>query len=421
MQRFLVLLAGLMTVIALGFAVVFTQGAKPSTASSLSAVSARNQVRTATASLTQPSETPAAFSQMTKEQLDQLITASGQNANKTAIRQVSPAVVKIEVIKQNDSPKSSVFGPFSNDPFFRRFFGNIPDRESALGTGFAVDLNGQKYILTNYHVVGETTSIKVVFPDGKNLEAEFVGGDELSDLAVIRLKNPNGHDLPTVELGDSDKIEIGDWAIAIGNPLGFQQTVTEGIISALGRDVPKPDGNGYYRDMIQTDAAINPGNSGGPLVDSKGEVIGINTAIASNSEGIGFAIPINTAKRILSQLVNGGKVSRAWLGVYIQDLTDDLATSLGLQANAGVLIANVFREGPSVNVLKSDDVLLSVDGVKVAGSNSLQDAITSHKAGDKVRLEILRNGERMTVEVTLGERPPEATLNQVTPPQNSKP
>ena len=360
---------------------------------------------------------PDLVSQLTKEQLDQLITAAGENAVKAAIKKVGPAVVLITVEKQGSDAKTPFDDFFKNDPFFKRFFGTpdrTPHRENALGTGFAFDWNGQKYILTNNHVAGHTTRITVVFPDGKKLPAEFVGGDELLDIAVIKLKNPNGHDLPTVELGDSDKIEIGDYAIAIGNPLGFQQTVTSGIISALGRDVPKPDGNGEFRDMIQTDAAINPGNSGGPLVDSKGHVIAINTAIALNSEGIGFAIPINAAKRVLPQLIEKGTVKRAWLGVRIQDLTEDLAVPLGLQANEGVLIGDVVKDGPSYNVLQSGDVIVGVNGTKVTTTKSLQDAIMYRAPGEKVQLEISRNKEPMTVEITLGERPVESAVNQPT-------
>ncbi|MBI1742011.1 trypsin-like peptidase domain-containing protein [Candidatus Acetothermia bacterium] len=362
-----------------------------------------------------PTVSPDLLSQFSKEQLDQLITAAGENAVKAAIKKVGPAVVLITVEKQGSDVKIPFDDFCNNNPFCKRFFGTpdrTPRRENALGTGFAFDWNGQKYILTNNHVAGHTTSIMVVFPDGKKLAAEFVGGDEFLDVAVIRLKNPNGHDLPTVDLGDSDKIEIGDYAIAIGNPLGFQQTVTSGIISALGRDVPKPDGNGEFRDMIQTDAAINPGNSGGPLVDSKGRVIGINTAIALNSEGIGFAIPINAAKRVLPQLIEKGTVKRAWLGVRIQDLTEDLAVPLGLQANEGVLVGDVVKDGPSYNVLQSGDVILSVNGTKVTMTKSLQDAIMYRTPGEKVQLEILRSKEHTTVEITLGERPAESAANQ---------
>jgi serine protease Do len=358
------------------------------------------------------------LSQLSKEQLDQLIMAAGQNAVKTAIKRVGPAVVSLSVTKESESSGNNLRNFFS-DPFdrFFKFFENpdIPRNETALGTGFAFQWSDQKYILTNNHVAGKATNITVIFPDGKKLAAEFVGGDAFLDVAVIRLKNPDGHDLPTVEMGDSDAIEIGDYAIAIGNPLGLEQTVTSGIISAIGRDVRKPDGSGFFRDMIQTDAAINPGNSGGPLIDSTGRVVGINTAIALNTEGIGFAIPINAVKHILPQLIDKGKVQRAWLGVYIEDLTDELAHPFGLEANEGVLIQDVMKDGPSANALQSGDIVLSVNGQRVTTRKSLQDTIMYKTPGEVVHLDILRNGGRLTVQVTLGERPEESALNPTMP------
>jgi serine protease Do len=444
MKRFLLISSSLLMVLSLGLALVLSQGGlTPMMKNPPSLSGAGNEAQAAAAKkpsngtdflrpepeaqppalTTEPElDVPAAsvlpaFAELSKEALDQLIIAAGENAIKHAIQRVGPAVVKIEVVKQGSTSRNP-FRDFFNDPFFRRFFGNpdnTPPSTTALGTGFAVEYQGQKYIFTNNHVAGNTSSIRVVFPDGKTVEAEFVGGDEFTDLAVIRLKNPDGHVLPVAELGDSDAIEIGDWAIAIGNPLGFQQTVTAGIISALERDVPKPDGNGYFRDMIQTDAAINPGNSGGPLVNSKGQVIGINTAIALNSEGIGFAIPINTAKRILPPLVAKGRVQRAWLGVQVQDLTDELAAQFGLSAKEGVLIADTIKNGPSAGILQTGDIVLSVNEERVTTVKSLQDQIMYRAVGEKVQLEILRNGQRTTVEVTLGERPAESAINPETP------
>jgi serine protease Do len=357
------------------------------------------------------------FAQLTKEQIEQLITAAGQNAIKTAIKRAGPAVVQLEVIKQ-----SSVRSPFDdlfNDPFWRRFFGEPfgPQRgiERSLGSGFVTEFQGQKIIITNNHVVQGATSIRITFPDRRSVDGELVGGDPFLDVAVVRLKDPNAYELPTVELGDSDKIEIGDWAIAIGNPLGFQHTVTVGIISALHRDFPKPDGSGTFQDMIQTDAAINPGNSGGPLLDALGRVIGINTAIAVNAEGINFAIPINAALRVLPSLLATGKVSRAWLGVVIQELTEEIAQQFGVEPESGVLIADVLPDGPSYGILQRGDIVLSVDGVPVKRVTELQQNIMYRPVGSKVQLEILRNGTRQTVAITLGERPSEQALLGTTP------
>lgn len=354
------------------------------------------------------------FAQLTKEQIEQLIVAAGQNAVKTAIKKAGPAVVQLEVLKR--STVRSPFKDFFDDPFWRRFFGDPfePFRERglerSLGSGFIIDYQGQKIIVTNNHVVENATSIRVTLPEGRTFEGELIGGDAFLDVAVVRPKGPNVEQLPTVELGDSDKIEIGDWAIAIGNPLGFEHTVTAGIISALHRDFPKPDGSGRFQDMIQTDAAINPGNSGGPLLDALGRVIGINTAIAVNAEGINFAIPINAALRVLPSLIASGKVTRAWLGVVIQELTEEIAPGFGVEPYSGVLIADVRPDGPSYGILQRGDIVLSVDGKPVKRVTELQQEIMYRPVGSKVQLEILRNGTRQTVEITLGERPSEQAL-----------
>lgn len=359
--------------------------------------------------VTQPSVLD--LSQLDKEQLQALITAAGQNAIKAAIKRAAPSVVQIEVIKE-----SKFFDPFEeffSDPFFKRFFGEPPFRfpekqiQRSIGSGFVIDFEGKKYLLTNHHVVEGATSIRVTFPEGTIFNAELVGGDEMLDVAVVRLKNPD-RDIPSVELGDSDAVEIGDWVVAIGNPLGLQHTVTAGIISALHRDVPKPNNVGSFRDMIQTDAAINPGNSGGPLVDAQGRVIGINTAIILYSEGIGFAIPINSVKKILSQLIGTGKVTRAWLGISIQDLTPELAQQFGV--TEGVLVADVIAGSPSAGILQRGDVILSVNGQRVKSVTQLQELIMFKAVGERVGLEIVRDKQTLTVEVTLGERPSEAAL-----------
>ncbi len=365
-----------------------------------------------------PPEAPAStntdiFTQLTKEQLEQLIMAAGQNAVKRAIQKASPAVVRLEVLRQGRNP----FQQFFDDPFWRWFFEPGPERrpqqqlESSLGTGFIIDYEGQKVIVTNNHVVAGAQSLRIVFPDGRSTEGTLSGGDEFLDVAIVRFTNLATDNLPTVELADSDKIEIGDWVIAIGNPLGFRHTVTSGIVSALHRDVPKPDGRSTFQDMIQTDAAINPGNSGGPLLDAQGRVIGINTAIALNSEGINFAIPINAAKRIFANLLATGKVQRAWLGIVIQELDEEIAQQFGVEPGAGVLISDVRADGPSHGVLQRGDIILSVEGVRVTKVRELQQQIMYRSVGSPVQLEILRNGQKQTVTIILGERPSEQALS----------
>lgn len=345
---------------------------------------------------------------LTKEELQALITAAGQDAIKTAIRKVAPAVVLVEVQRQQGQ---SPFNQFFNDPLFRWFF-DIPEQQPlqpSLGSGFFVEYGGQKYILTNNHVVEGAVSVTVVPPDHDPMKAEIVGTDETLDVAVLR---PLGDvsDLPVVELGDSDRIEVGDWVVAIGNPFGLDHTVTAGIISYLHRDIRKPDGRGYFRNMIQTDAAINPGNSGGPLVDAKGRVIGINTAIVANAAGLGFATPINPVKRVLAQLVTQGRVTRAWLGILIADLTPTAAEYFGMEPYSGVLVQDVLPGSPSEGALQPEDIILSVNGQPTPRVRDLQDAIQYRQPGETVTLEVLRRGERLTVQITLGKRPSEEEL-----------
>ena len=355
-------------------------------------------------------ETALDLKGLTKEQLQALIVAAGQDVIKQAIRAVGPAVVQLTVTMEKE-----FYHPFEHffDPFFKRFFGEIPfpkkQVERAIGSGFFFDYQGKKYILTNNHVVEGATSIEITLPDGRSFPGEVVGRDPELDVAVVKPRRAVA-ELPVARLGDSSKLEIGDWVIAIGNPLGLQHTVTAGIISALDRTVPKPGGQGYFYHMIQTDAAINPGNSGGPLVDATGTVIGINTAIVMNSEGLNFAIPINRVKQVLPQLITTGKVTRAWLGIYIRDLTPDLAQYFGVEPGEGVLVNDVVPGSPADGILKRGDVILSVNGQEVHNTDELQQAIMFRQVGETVSLEIIREGQRMTVKVTLGERPSSAEL-----------
>jgi len=354
---------------------------------------------------------------LTKEELQALITAAGQSAVKAAIHKVAPAVVLIRVERQVSV--RTPFDEFFNDPFFRRFFG-IPEGprvQQGLGSGFFIEHMGQKYVLTNNHVVEGATRIEVVPSERDPMPAEIVGADLQLDVAVLRVKG-DVSGVPTAPLGDSDAVEVGDWVVAIGNPFGLAHTVTAGIVSYLHRDIPRPGGGGNFRNMIQTDAAINPGNSGGPLVNAKGEVIGINTAIQTTGLspsflGIGFATPINPVKRVLDKLIAYGEVKWGWLGIYLQELTPAVAERLGLEPFSGVLVQGVIPGEPADGRLEPGDVILSVDGQPTPRVDDLQDAIQYRRPGEIVKLEVLRRGERITVEVRLGERPSPEELAQL--------
>lgn len=342
------------------------------------------------------------------QSIQEAIAASGQAAIKTAIARVAPAVVKVEATRKAYTWWDEIF----QDPFFRRFFGEPETTQTSLGSGFVVEYMGRKYILTNYHVVEKSFSLVVTAQTGDSWPAEILGSDELLDLAVLVV---DGADLPAASLGDSAALEIGDWVIAIGNPLGFSHTVTLGIVSALNRDVPKPDGSGYYRRMIQTDAAINPGNSGGPLVNAYGEVVGMNTIIAWQTqtgiavEGINFAVPINEIKLALAQIVEHGRVTRAWLGVYIQDVIPGMELRLGVRE--GALVTEVVRGSPAARAgIQSGDVIIAVDGEKIRNSNDLQMAIMYRQPDDRVSVTLVREKRTLTVEVVLEERPVESAV-----------
>ncbi|MDI3530389.1 MAG: serine protease DegQ [Candidatus Atribacteria bacterium] len=318
------------------------------------------------------------------------------------VEKVSPAVVNINTLKV--ATYRSPFAPFFEDPFFRYFFGDTPQYERkvpvrGLGTGFVFRSDG--YILTNNHVVEGADEIKVTFIDGKEFTGKVVGADPLTDLAVVKI---NASDLPVIPLGDSDKARVGEWVIAIGNPYGLSHTVTVGVLSAKGRPIQSGDSGREYENFLQTDAAINPGNSGGPLLNLKGEVIGINTAILPYAQGIGFAVPINMAKEILDDLIEKGRVVRAWLGIYIQDVTEEIAQTFGLSEAKGALVADISPDSPAEKsgILRGD-IILKVDDQEIDNVAKLQQTIRSHKPGDKVTLEIWRNKEIIQLQVTLGE------------------
>lgn len=307
--------------------------------------------------------------------------------------------------------------PFGEDDSFRRFFddflGQIPDREfkqNGLGSGVIIDAQG--HILTNEHVIFNADKITVTLPDGREFKGEVKGKDSRSDLAVIKIDAKN---LPVANLGDSDILKIGQWVVAIGNPFAFvmqnpEPTVTTGVISALHRSLGRTLGRDRdYNDLIQTDAAINPGNSGGPLVNLKGEVVGINVAIFSTSggyQGIGFAIPINSAKRIMARLIAGKKISYGWLGVTIQDLNDDLAKYFELPDKNGVLVAKIINDSPAEKgKVKEGDIIKKFDGIAVNNVKELLNIVGKAEVGKKVKLVLFRDKKEVTLEIEIGERP----------------
>lgn len=309
--------------------------------------------------------------------------------------------------------------PFEDDEFFRRFFedffGEMPQREykqTGLGSGVIIDADG--YILTNEHVVGQADKITVTLSDGRKFKAELKGKDPRSDLAVIKI---NAHNLPLAGLGDSDNLKIGQWVVAIGNPFGFalenpEPTVTAGVISALHRTLGRTSMRDKdYSDLIQTDAAINPGNSGGPLVNLKGEVVGINVAIFSTSggyQGIGFAIPANSAKRIVSRLIEGKKVLYGWLGITVQDLTDDLVNYFGLADKNGVLVAKVLEDGPAQKSgMKESDIIKKFDNNDINNVRELLNIVGKAEVGRKVKVIVIRDKKEVVLDIQVAERPQE--------------
>jgi serine protease Do len=315
-----------------------------------------------------------------------------------------PAVVHIEVTERQEV--QNPFLPFENNPLFRYFF-DLPDTQKefkreikGLGTGMIVDEQG--HILTNNHVVGGASEIKVLLSSEKEYTAKIVGTDPKTDLAVIQIEADER--LPYVSFGDSDRVEVGEWVIAIGHPRGLDQTVTQGIISAKHRKgITDPSS---YQDFLQTDAAINPGNSGGPLLNLQGEVIGVNAAIASESggfEGIGFAIPSNMALHISHALMEHGKVDRGWLGVSIQEITPDLAKSFGLDRPKGALIADVVKEGPAEKAgIKRGDVIISFNGKDIPDASTLRNEVASTAIGKTVTLSVWRKEKKEDVAVKIG-------------------
>jgi serine protease Do len=332
----------------------------------------------------------------------------------TLVEQASPAVVNISTTQKLDGKGASADMPDLEGlpPMFRDFFErNMPkgqrsprgDRQreaQSLGSGFIISPDG--YVLTNNHVIADADSIIVRLSDRSELKAKLVGTDPRSDVALLKIEGKN---LPTVKLGDSDKLKVGEWVLAIGSPFGFDHSVTKGIVSAKGRTLP----NDAYVPFIQTDVAINPGNSGGPLFNMNGEVVGINSQIFTRSGGfmgLSFAIPIDVALDVSNQLKKDGKVNRGWLGVVIQEVNKDLAESFGLEKPAGALVAQILPEGPAAKAgLQVGDVILSMNGQPIDMSADLPHLVGGLKADAKASLEVVREGKRRTVEVVVGAMP----------------
>jgi len=328
-------------------------------------------------------------------------SAPRPNSYNDAVSRAAPSVVNIFTSKEVRAPRH----PFLNDPLFRRFFGeqfgDQPERSSSLGSGVIVSSDG--YMLTNSHVVEAADEIEVLLADGRKLLAKLVGSDSESDLAVLRVESQQ---LPAITFGSSDALRVGDVVLAIGNPFGVGQTVTSGIVSALGRSQL---GINTFENFIQTDAAINPGNSGGPLVDAGGNLVGINTAIYSRSGGsmgIGFAIPVSTAKQVMESIIKTGGVTRGWIGVEVQEITPALAESFKLKDIRGAIIAGVLRNGPADKAgVKPGDVLVAIEGKPVTDPQNMLTLVAGLQPGTSARLKLRRAQEELEVSVLVGKRP----------------
>ncbi len=337
-----------------------------------------------------------------------ILSRTGQ-AMAEVVAATKPAVVNISTSHTVRTP--GISNPFSNDPFFRRFFGEEfgntrrprQYKQSSLGSGVIVNKDG--YILTNYHVIKDADEIKVKLSDNREFKGKVIGKDARTDIAVVKIYTDH---LPTQAIGNSDKLKVGEMVIAIGNPFGLNQTVTSGIVSATGR---ANVGIADYEDFIQTDAAINPGNSGGALVNVRGELVGINTAIFSTSggyQGIGFAIPSAMAKTVMENLIKHGKVVRGWLGVSIQPLTPELSKQFKLKGQKGVLIGDVTADSPAEKAgIKRGDVIIGYNGKEVEDAAGLRNMVANTSPGREVALKIVHDGKTETVKVTVAELPAE--------------
>lgn len=329
----------------------------------------------------------------------ELLPGVGPDAIADVVSQTSPAVVKISTRVNTGSSGN----PFLDDPFFRQFFG-LPERQrvqEGLGSGFIMSADG--YILTNEHVVDGADEINVTVTGfDQELPAKLVGADYDLDLALLKLDA--GKDLPFLPMGNSDQIRVGNWVIAIGNPYGLDHTVTTGVISAKGRPIAVDDRQ--YENLLQTDASINPGNSGGPLLNLQGEVVGINTAINANAQGIGFAIPTSTVASVLEDLKNGVSAARPWIGVQIRSVDDDVMRSLRLEQPEGALVVGVISGSPAENAgLREGDVIIEFNAIKIANADDLVAAIKACQVNASVNALVIRNRQLHTVNLTIAEKP----------------
>ncbi|GAB3546191.1 Do family serine endopeptidase [Noviherbaspirillum agri] len=325
-------------------------------------------------------------------------SVAGQGSYREAAKRAMPAVVNIFTTKGTKEPRT----PFMDDPLFRRFFGDQQeDRQFSLGSGVVVSPEG--YVLTNNHVIETADEIEVALADGRKAVAKVVGTDPETDLAVVKI---NVENLPAITLGHAEAAKVGDVVLAIGNPFGVGQTVTMGIISALGRNHL---GINTFENFIQTDAAINPGNSGGALIDAEGNLLGINTAIYSRSGGslgIGFAIPVSTVKTVMESIISTGQVVRGWIGVEPQDITPELAESFGLTKKSGAIIAGVLKGGPADRAgIRPGDILVAVEGKPVSDTTDMLNLIAQLIPGNKARMTVLRKSQESTIDVVVGKRP----------------
>lgn len=325
-----------------------------------------------------------------------------------AARRAMPSVVNIFTTKEARQLKN----PYLDDPFFKKFFGDgygdQEEKQSSLGSGVVISAQG--YILTNNHVVEAADEIEVALADGRKASAKVVGADPETDLAVIKIDVPN---LPAITLGRIEQAQVGDPVLAIGNPFGVGQTVTMGIISALGRNHL---GINTFENFIQTDAAINPGNSGGALIDTNGNLLGINTAIYSRSGGslgIGFAIPVSTVKTVMESIINTGQVVRGWIGVEPQDITPELAESFGLTRKTGAIIAGVLRDGPADKAgIKPGDILIAIDDKPVTDTTTMLNLVAQLTPGNKTKFTISRRNQESVLQVVIGRRPKTPTQRE---------
>jgi serine protease Do len=333
-----------------------------------------------------------------------LVSAAALPEFTRLVKQAAPAVVNITATRRADNRQQEYYNEEEVPELFRRFFGNMPRQNNAprpsAGSGFIISADG--YILTNNHVVDGADEILVALSDRRERVATLVGSDKLSDLALLKIE---AKDLPRVKLGNSEKLEVGEWVVAIGSPFGFEHSVTAGIVSAKGRSLPM-EAEGNYVPFIQTDVAINPGNSGGPLFNLEGEVVGINSQIFTRSGGfmgLSFAIPIDVAMEVVAQLKDKGSVSRGWLGVLIQRVDSDLAESFGMDRAAGALVTQVFADSPAdKGGLREGDIILAFDGKAIDLSSDLPHLVGRTQADAEVDVQIVRNSKRQTLQVKVG-------------------